>query len=127
MVNEEIDKPISEYSVQELRDELDQSIKEYSDWVDKKFEITNDWIEEIEYMSFTRGFIHELSEEMASRRVDYDFALLKQKDIEWQKWIIATKEHTFKLEHPRDDKPKKFWWEWIDELAELSAEQRETL
>ncbi len=111
----------------DLIHDFEKSLSGYKRWIAKRFDLNEDELEEAEYMSFTRREIHKIVEELQKRGITYDAQELARSDREWQNWILSHSDPSFKLEHPRDDQPKSHWWEWIDQLASLTDEQRNTL
>jgi hypothetical protein len=112
-----------------LRSEFSKSLRAYKNWVDKKFEINDTWRTEIEYLSFHRGELHKMAELLMTRKIDIEFDALKKIDKQWQDWIThhTFRDANFKLEFDRKKIPKSHWWEWVDQLNELSAQERSTL
>jgi hypothetical protein len=112
---------------QEIQTEFYEQLKEYSEWVGKKISPTNDWLEEIEYIIFSRGELHDLVVEIEKRKLDIDMEKLREVDKEWQKWISEHAAADFVLEHSGNEVSKGFWWEWIDQLNSLTPEQKSAL
>ncbi|HEY6736368.1 MAG TPA: hypothetical protein VI322_01485 [Candidatus Saccharimonadia bacterium] len=112
---------------EELRAIYDDNLRGYKDWINKEIDLNEGWLEEAEYMSFARGEIHNIIEEQRKRGFKFDEMLLKSYDSQWQKWILEHNDSEFRLEHNREGQPRQHWWEWIDQLASLTEDQRSTL
>ena len=102
-------------------------LSSYRRWVEKRFELEEAFLEEAEYLSFHRGEIHKIVEELQRRKIRFAFNDIRDVDSVWQDWILKKTSPGFSLEHPRDNQPKSHWWEWIDKLDELSEEDKTTL
>ena len=98
-------------------------LDEYRGWVDKNIPLSSDWLEEIEYLTFLRGQLHDV----AGRTEGQDTDTLRAIDKKWQLWAIANTSPEFSLESGREDAPKSQWWMWIDRLGELTEEERSTI
>lgn len=110
--------------------ELEICINEYDRWVHKNILPREDWEEEMENMSFLRAEIHKLLEQLEMHK---EIKVLESRirilDQQWQTWILENtpKKYAFKIAHPRNDQPKKYWWEWIDQLDSLNDSDLKTL
>lgn len=106
---------------------FNKSLGTYKDWVENEWELHESFVEEIEYLSFHRGELHTMVELLKHRKLDIDLDELKEIDKKWQNWILKKTAPGFSLEHSRDNKSKEYWWEWVDQLDNLSADEKSTL
>lgn len=118
---------LNRLSDSDLTKVFDDHLQEYGRWIDKEIEPNDGWVEELEYMSFIRGEIHNIVVEMQKRHLEFNSSLLSKHDSDWQSWLEAKHGKGFRLEHPREAATKNQWWEWIDQLNKLSPEERTTL
>jgi hypothetical protein len=125
--NDLSDVPFEDLTDDQLVTVFNRLLRSYRDWVENKFELENTWVEEIEYLSFHRGELHTIVTLLKAKELDADLDELKEIDKLWQQWISKKTSPGFSLEHSRDGIPKDHWWEWVDQLSKLSAEERSTL
>lgn len=95
-----------EMTDKELLTEFQKWIQEYKEWVNNKFDLDESWIEEAEYMSYARSWLHATIQELEKRRLAHDTIPVKKLDQEWQAWIVNNKAKDFVLEQPRNHIPK---------------------
>jgi hypothetical protein len=100
-----------------------ERVAEYEEWIKKCIELNGDWTEEIEYMIFLRGEIHESVAGLEPAEMEK----LRKLDGIWQSWAVAHTDHGFSLERSRDGVPFELWWNWIDQISGLTESQRSTL
>jgi hypothetical protein len=121
------EKQPSELDDIELSTLLRLDLDEYRKWINKKIELAFSELEEIEYLVFLRGDIHEELQECEKRGITEVYDVARDLDRQWQEWIEANTWAGFSLGDQRDKHPKNHWWEWIDKLNELTTEDRMNL
>lgn len=111
----------------DIAEDFRETLGEYEAWVNKNFELSEGWDDEVFYIVTVRDDLHELAEKLHSQSVAFDAERLKEADQRWQRWLLDHTQKGYKMIVKREDKPKTQWWWWVDELADLTPEQRATL
>jgi hypothetical protein len=118
------DQNLSQLSDKKIKEEFDESVDEFAHWVDKRFKASEE--DDLLPAMTQRSYIHELIQELQKRNQQFEAKRLVSIDKEWQEYLISTNPENHTLEITRDE-PKSEWWWWVDQLRNLSEEDRSTL
>lgn len=108
--------------------QLDEAIEQYSNFKLDGKPTAHEDIGLHEETIISRAAIHDMLVELRENGVNYDVSKLAGIDRQWQDWIESEKDKDFEVVGlERESEPKYEWWFWIDNLNELTPEQKSTL
>jgi hypothetical protein len=99
---------------------MQELVAAYKELVLKNIPIDDQWDEELNNIAHVRQLIHENIDSIDKKDV-------QKLDQQWQSHILQTTHSSLSFTYPRDGVATKYWWAWIDKLANISLEERATL